>query len=86
MLAYVVFWDGTEVGRIYKDADKERYKYLPNCIEIIDLGASMSILGNAQLTWGKMPDFFADRIDKDKECKNYCKCATDKITISKINS
>lgn len=82
-LAYIIFWDKNEVGRLYKN-DCGKYKYLPNCTQIEKIGsAPMAILGTPQLTWGNMPVFFAERIARDPECENGCKCATDKIIIQK---
>lgn len=83
-LMYIIFWEKNEIGRIYQN-ELGQYKYLPNYIELKKSDtAPMAILGNAQLTWGEMPSFFDERISKDHECKNGCKCVTDKLIIKKL--
>ena len=85
-LKYIVFWDDKQIGEIYSN-NMDEYKYLPDCPEIEKLGAApMAILGTPQLTWGKLPVFFAERIARDPECETGCRCATDKIIIKKEKS
>lgn len=86
MIKYVVYWDGTEIARIYKkDSKEEKYKYVPNCTEMEGTSAPMEKLGAHQSVWGSLPKFFADRIAKDPNCKNGCKCDNDKLTIKMVN-
>lgn len=82
-LAYIVFWNMKEVGRIYEN-DEKQYTYFPDYPEIEKMeDAPIAIIGIPQLEWGDMPSFFKERIEKDPDCKNSCRCATDKITIGK---
>lgn len=86
MLKYIVFWDETEIARIYKKNDiEEQYIYYPNCIAISETSAPLSLFGIPQLVWGDMPAFFEDRISKDPDLKHNCRYATDKLTIKKAN-
>lgn len=61
MIAFYIFWNNTEVARIYKNGDK--YKYLPNNEEIKLQKDVPEELKKPQLRWGSMPKYFQEKIN-----------------------
>lgn len=81
MLAYCIFYNDNEVGRIYEKDGK--YKYLPSKLELENMQNIPDIIFEEQLKWGELPEFFKNMIAKDPECLNTFKGMKEGIRISK---
>mgnify|MGYP004441629191 FL=1 len=84
-LKYVLYWKDTEIGKVFEN-ESGKYKYFPDCSKMQEIGEiPISMVGVPQFTWGELPYFFSQRLEKDPECKNECRYITDKFSIRKVS-
>lgn len=85
MLTFLLLWNDTLLGRIYKE-DDNNYRFSPIKEGIEQANQDGLLRGLINANTKEVPPYIINRLKCDPECKNLCQVVTDKLQIIKVAS